>query len=137
MIRTIVLWALVLAVGAFVLEWLQYQYLVRVFSRDLYVACIATAFALGGVWLGTRLVSRGHAGPFEPNLAARKALGLTGQEMKVLEQLAAGRSNKEIARVLGVSPNTVKSHVANLFAKLEVARRTQAVGKARDLHLIP
>jgi DNA-binding CsgD family transcriptional regulator len=83
------------------------------------------------------LVARRDAGAFEPNLAARKALGLTGQEMKVLEELAAGRSNKEIARTLGLSPNTVKSHVANLFAKLEVGRRTQAVGKARDLYLIP
>ena len=137
MIRTIFLWALVLAFGAFILDWLQYQYLVRVFSRDLYVACIATAFALGGLWLGAWLASRGEATPFEPNLAARRALGLTGQEMKVLEHIAAGRSNKEIARTLGLSPNTVKSHVARLFAKLEVGRRTQAVGKARDLHLIP
>ena len=65
------------------------------------------------------------------------SLGLTGQEMKVLEKLAEGQSNKEIARILGLSPNTVKTHIANLFAKLEVARRTEAVAKARDLHLIP
>lgn len=62
---------------------------------------------------------------------------MTGQEIKVLERLAAGRSNKEIARDLGLSPNTVKTHVGNLYAKLEVSRRTQAVGKARELSLIP
>ena len=55
----------------------------------------------------------------------------------MLERLAAGQSNKEIARTLGLSPNTVKTHVANLFAKLEASRRTEAVNKARDLHLIP
>lgn len=137
MTRTIVLWALALAVGAFLLQWLEYRYVVHAFSRDLYVAIIGTAFAIGGVWVGWKLSSRKAPGPFERNLAAQKSLGLTGQEMKVLERLAAGQANKEIARTLGLSPNTVKTHVANLYGKLEVSRRTQAIGKARDLHLIP
>ena len=72
-----------------------------------------------------------------PNTAALASLGLTGQEVKVLERLAAGQSNKEIARSLGLSPNTVKTHIAHLFEKLAVSRRTQAIGKARDLQLIP
>ncbi|WP_372785745.1 response regulator transcription factor [Phenylobacterium sp.] len=137
MIRTIVLWALVLAGGAFALQWLEYQYMARAFSRDIYIAVIGTAFAAGGVWLGWKLTSRAAPAPFALNAAAQASLGLTGQEMKVLEHLAAGQSNKEIARTLGLSPNTVKTHIANLFAKLEVARRTQAIGKARDLQLIP
>ena len=137
MTRTILLWALVLALGAFALQWLQYQYLVRVLPWQVYVGLIGTAFAAGGVWVGWKLSSRAAPAPFVLNLAAQASLGLTGQEMKVLERLAAGQSNKEIARSLGLSPNTVKTHIANLFAKLEVARRTQAVGKARDLHLIP
>lgn len=137
MTRTIVLWALVLAGGAFTLQWLEYQYVARVFSRDIYIAIIGTAFAAGGVWAGWKLASRTAPEPFERNLAAQASLGLTGQEVKVLERLAAGQSNKEIARTLGLSPNTVKTHIAHLFAKLEVARRTQAVSKARDLRLIP
>ena len=55
----------------------------------------------------------------------------------MLERLAAGQSNKEIARTLGLSHNTVKTHISNLFGKLEVSRRTQAISKARDLRLIP
>ncbi|HET9160948.1 MAG TPA: response regulator transcription factor, partial [Caulobacteraceae bacterium] len=78
-----------------------------------------------------------ESGPFEPNLKAQAALGLTGQEMKVLGLLVTGQSNKEIARALGLSPNTVKTHLANLFAKLSVNRRTQAIGKARELGLTP
>ena len=136
MVRTVLLWALVLAAGAFALQWLEYQYLVRVFSRDIYIAIIGVAFAAGGVWVGWRLTARPAPGPFERNTAALAALGLTRQELKVLERLAAGQSNKEIARTLGLSPNTVKTHVANLYAKLEVGRRTQAVSKARDLQLI-
>lgn len=136
MIRPILLWAAVLAVGAFLLQWLEYQYLARTVPGDIYVALVGAAFAVGGVWLGWRLSAK-PAGPFEPNAAAMASLGITRQEARVLQQLAAGRSNKEIARVLGLSPNTVKTHVANLFAKLEVVRRTQAIGRARELRLIP
>ena len=137
MTRTIILWALVLAGGVFLLRWMDYQYLGRLFSREIYVAVIGTGFAAGGVWVGWKLTSKAAPAPFARNTAAQASLGLTHQEMKVLERLAAGQSNKEIARTLGLSPNTVKTHLANLFAKLEVARRTQAVSKARDLHLIP
>ena len=134
---TILLWALILAVGAFALRWMEFQYLARVFSWQVYIALIGTAFAAGGVWVGWRLAARSAPAPFQPNAAARASLGVTGQEMKVLEQLAAGRSNKEIAQALGLSPNTIKTHIANLFAKLDASRRTQALAKARDLQLIP
>ena len=137
MIRTILLWALVLALGAFALQWLEYRFVARAFSWQIYVGLIGAAFAAGGVWVGWKLAARARPESFQRNDAALAALGLTGQEVKVLERLAAGRSNKEIARDLGLSPNTVKTHVANLYAKLEVSRRTQAIGKARDLALIP
>jgi len=137
MIRTVLLWALVLALGAFALQWLEYQFLARAFPWRIYAALIGVAFATGGVWVGWTLAARGRPETFQRNDAALAALGLTGQEVKVLERLAAGRSNKEIARDLGLSPNTVKTHVANLYGKLEVGRRTQAIGKARELALIP
>jgi DNA-binding NarL/FixJ family response regulator len=137
MTRTIVTWALVLAAGALALQWLQYRFLVRTMPQEVYVAVIGLAFAVGGVWVGWKLSARTAPGPFARNVAVIASLGLTGQEVRVLEALAAGQSNKEIARSLGLSPNTVKTHVGNLFAKLEVSRRTQAVGKARELQLIP
>lgn len=133
----ILIWALVLAAGAFALQWLEYRFLARALSSEIYVGLIGLAFAAGGVWVGWKLNARKPPGPFERNTAAAAALGLTRQEVKVLERLAAGQSNKEIARALGISPNTVKTHAANLFSKLEVSRRTQAVRKARDLHLLP
>jgi NarL family two-component system response regulator LiaR len=136
MIRTVILWAVVLAAGAFALQWLEYQYVAMRFSREIYVGIIAVVFAAGGMWLGWRLSSRPR-GVFQKNAAAIAALGLTRQELRALELIAAGQSNKEMARTLGVAPNTVKTHVANLFSKLEVSRRTQALAKARDLSLIP
>ena len=137
MIRTILVWALVLAVGAFALQWLEDQFLIGHVAWRTYAGLIGVAFAAGGVWVGWKIAARARPETFQRNDALLASLGLTGQEMKVLERLAAGRSNKEIARDLGLSPNTVKTHVANLYGKLEVGRRTQAIGKARELALIP
>jgi DNA-binding CsgD family transcriptional regulator len=137
MIRAVVPWALFLAVSAFALQWLQSRYLLHAMPLELYVALVGVAFAIGGVWLGFRLSAHKAPAPFQRNAAAVASLGLTGQELHVLDRLAEGLSNKEIARRLGLSPNTVKTHLSNLFGKLEVRRRTEAISKARDLLLLP
>ncbi len=137
MVKSVAIYGLVLGAGAFVLQWLQYQYIARVFAPEIYIGLIALAFTGLGIWAGVRLTPKAVKGPFERNEAALKALGLTEREVRVLELLAAGSANKEIARDLDISPNTVKTHVANLFLKLEVQRRTQAIQKARELGLIP
>jgi DNA-binding NarL/FixJ family response regulator len=137
MIRTVVVYALALAAGVFALQWLQYNYFVRTFPVEIYVVLIAAGFAALGVWAGMRLARRPASTTFEKNEAAIAALGITQREHTVLELLAAGKSNKEIAQKLGVSPNTIKTQVASLYQKLEVQRRTQAVQKARELALIP
>lgn len=137
MIRTVILYALALAAGALLLQWLEYNYFVRAFSTEIYIALIALAFAGLGVWAGMRLARRPASATFEKNDAAIASLGITLREQDVLALLAAGKSNKEIAQKLGVSPNTVKTQVASLYQKLEVQRRTQAVQKARELALIP
>lgn len=137
MIRTVATAGLVLALGAFALTWLDLQQATRRLPPELYVAIVAVVFAAGGLWLGWRIAARRLGPVFVRNDAAVRSLGLTGQEMKVLDALATGCANKEIARRLGLSPNTVKTHLANLYAKLEVTTRTGAVGRARDLGLIP
>ncbi len=137
MVKSVAIYGLVLGAGAFVLQWLQYQYIARVFAPEIYIGLIALGFTGLGIWAGVRLTPKTIAGPFERNEPGLKALGLTEREVRVLELLAAGSANKEIARELDISPNTVKTHVANLFLKLEVQRRTQAIRKARELRLIP
>ncbi len=135
--RLIVLYAIALAAGAFLLQWLEYKLFVRQFSVEIYVVLVASGFAALGVWAGLRLARRPAAAAFEKNTAAIASLGLTNREQEVLALLAAGKSNKEIAKKLGVSPNTIKTQVASLYQKLDVQRRTQAVQKARELALIP
>lgn len=138
MARTILLYALALGAAATLLTWLQYRYLAHAFSTEIYIGLIALAFVALGVWTGSRLTPRLSAqGPFRRNEAAVRSLGLSPREMEIVEALASGASNKEMARRLGISPNTVKTHVSRVYEKLEVRRRVQAVEKARLLTLIP
>ncbi len=127
-----------LAAGALALQWMQYLYLARLHSLEVYLGLVAAGFMALGVWMGARLFRPRRAGEaFTRNALAIASLGISDREFEVLELIANGRSNKEIAARLGVSPNTIKTHVARLYEKLEVSRRIQAVQKARDLGLIP
>lgn len=134
--RTAILYALGLAAAAVALEQLKFRYAADQISTDLYVGLLALGFIGLGLWVGHRLTARKPRGPFERNRAAIASLRLTPRECEILDLLASGQSNKELARALGVSPNTVKTHLANLFAKLEVDRRVKAIEKARFLALI-
>jgi DNA-binding NarL/FixJ family response regulator len=131
----ILLYGLALAGAAAALQWLEYQVWARAHPVQIYLGLGAAAFLGLGVWVGARLFRTVHQ-PLVPNQAAKTALGITGREFEVLGLLAAGRSNKEIAQRLEVSPNTVKTHIARLYEKLGASRRTEAVRKARELGLI-
>lgn len=138
MARVIVLYAVLLAIGVTALNWLEYRYLARAFSTELYIGLIAAGFIVLGAWIGSRLTPR-RAGPAEPfvrNDAAIRSLRLSRREVEILDALASGESNKELARRFGISPNTVKTHVARIYGKLGVQRRVQAIEKARLLAVI-
>jgi DNA-binding CsgD family transcriptional regulator len=137
MVRTILVYGLILAAGAFALQWLQFGAIARTYPTEIYIGLIALAFMGLGVWAGAKLFRRPAAQAFETNMRAMTSLGISDREFEVLQQLAAGRSNKEISAKLNVSPNTVKTHVANLYGKLEVKRRTEAVLRARELGMLP
>lgn len=138
MARTILLYALALALGATLLQWLEYRHVTRAFSTEIYIALLALGFIGLGIWAGRRLTPAPPSGdPFERNEAAIRSLGLSPRECEVLELLASGQSNKEMARTLSISPNTVKTHIARVYEKLEVDRRVTAIEKARWLALIP
>ncbi|MDQ3144184.1 MAG: LuxR C-terminal-related transcriptional regulator [Pseudomonadota bacterium] len=137
MAPTVTLYALALAAAVGTLEWLEYRYVTRAFSTEIYIALLAAAFIVLGIWVGRQLTPRSRPAIFERNQIAIRSLGLTPRECEILDQLASGQSIKEMARALGISPNTVKTHVARVYQKLEVARRVPALDKARALALIP
>jgi DNA-binding NarL/FixJ family response regulator len=134
----VALYGALLAAGTFALGWLDFQRLTRAYSFDVFVTLIALAFLVLGAWLGARLFQNKPApAPFDGNPKALETLGISPRELAVLQELAAGRSNKEIAIKLAVSPNTIKTHTAKLFEKLGARRRTDAINRARELGLLP
>jgi DNA-binding CsgD family transcriptional regulator len=135
--RLILVYGVALAGIAFLLEWLEYRQAMRVHSSDFYVVAIAVLFAALGIWVGHRLTPAARDSAFVPNVRALDTLGISARERDVLVLIAGGNSNKSIARCLAISPNTVKTHVANLYEKLNVASRTQAVRKAQALDILP
>jgi two-component system, NarL family, response regulator LiaR len=137
--KTILIYGLAMAILIFALKYLEYRLVVRDLSTEFYVGIIAVFFTGLGVWAGLRLTSRKVIliGPeFVFNEGELHRLGISKREHEVLELMAKGLSNQEIADKLFVSLNTIKTHTSNLFLKLEVSRRTQAVQKAKELRLI-
>ena len=137
MIRFVAHYAIALALAAVLLEWLRFRHVTRIDSTEIYIAILAAGFIALGIWVGRRLTPQPRPAEFERNDAAIRSLGLTERECEILGQLASGQSNKEMARTLGISPNTVKTHVSRVFEKLEVQKRVAAIEKARWLAIIP
>lgn len=140
MCKQLALYGLLLAAGTLALQALEYQLLARTHTGELYVFWVAAGFLAVGVAAGVRLVDhrpKGEAGESHGNPQAQVSLGISPRELTVLQELAAGYSNKEIASRLNVSPHTVKTHVTRLFEKLGAYRRTEAIRKARELGLVP
>ncbi len=126
-----------IAFASFLLAWLEYRHATRLFSTEIYIVLIAVMFAGLGIWIGNRLTPRTKPDAFERNESALASLGITSREYDALCILEEGGTNKAIARSLDISPNTVKTHLAHLYEKLQVSTRTQAIRKAKSLQLIP
>ncbi len=138
--RTVIFYGLTLAVLVFLLKYLEYRLFVRDLSIEFYVGLVALFFTGLGIWAGFKLTRKQVVivGPeFILNESELQRLGISKREHEVLELMAQGLSNQEIGDKLFVSLNTIKTHSSNLFLKLEVNRRTQAVQRAKELRLIP
>jgi two-component system, NarL family, response regulator LiaR len=132
------------------LRWMELKYLLYEHAFEVYAVFIAVVFLVLGIWLSKKLtrpkvktaimekiIYRDATLPFEINQQMADELGISSREMEVLQLMAGGYSNQEIAAQLFVSPNTVKTHLARLFEKLDVGKRIQAIEKAKRLGLIP
>ncbi|MBI1769697.1 MAG: DNA-binding response regulator [Bacteroidetes bacterium] len=118
----------------------EYRYYIHDLSIEFYVGGIAILFSALGIWAGLKLTRKKviTASPdFVLDETQMQKLGISKREHEVLQLMAQGLSNQEIADKLFVSLNTIKTHSSNLFLKLDVSRRTQAVQKGKALRLIP
>ncbi|MBL7876136.1 MAG: DNA-binding response regulator [Cyclobacteriaceae bacterium] len=138
--RTILFYGLTLASLVFLLKFLEYRFIIRDLSLEFYFGIVAILFTAIGIWAGLRLTRKRvviATSEFILNESELLRLGISKREHEVLGLMAQGFSNQQIADKLFVSLNTIKTHSSNLFLKLEVSRRTQAVQKAKELRLIP
>lgn len=159
--KAAIIYSISLAFLLFLLKWLELRFIIFDHSFEIYVGFIAVIFTALGIWLALKLskpkpdsyrvetvvvekevfVTRNENLPdpagFVPDASLISQLELSKRELEILGLLAQGHSNQEIATELFISVSTVKTHNQNLFEKLDVKRRIQAVEKAKRLNLIP
>ena len=148
--KATIVYSISLAFLLFLLKWLELRFIIFDHSFEIYIGLIAVIFTALGIWLALKLskpkietvvvekevyVQRNENFVLDTSLVAQ--LELSKRELEILNLLAQGHSNQEIAAKLFVSLSTVKTHIQNLFEKLDVKRRIQAIEKARSLNLIP
>lgn len=138
--KTVFLYGVLLALLLVVLRVTEYNFYIKRLSIEFYIGLVAIFFTALGIWVGLKLTRKKVImvrSEFVFNQKAQEQRGISKREIEVLELMAQGLANQEIADKLFVSLNTVKTHSANIFSKLEVNRRTQAIQKAKQLSLIP
>jgi NarL family two-component system response regulator LiaR len=148
--KQIIIYGIALAAVTLLLKWLEMRYVLADQQMETYAGLIAVVFTVLGIWLALKLrkpkvqtvivekqVYLATPAGFTLNENELKRLNLSRRELEVLQLIAEGLSNQEIADKLFVSTNTVKTHSAQIFEKMEVKRRTQAVDMGKKLSLIP
>jgi DNA-binding CsgD family transcriptional regulator len=155
--KATIIYSVSLAFLLFLLKWLELRFIIFDHSFEIYIGFIAVIFTALGIWLALKLsrpkvetvvvekevfVTRNENLPdrqagFILNTSLISQLELSKRELEILSLMAQGHSNQEIAAKLFVSLSTIKTHNQNLFEKLEVKRRTQAIEKGKRLHIIP
>lgn len=131
----------------FGLEWLQWNFLIADTALDLYIGLIAVVFTLLGMWVATQLIKPKtvfvekqnqfqRPAKFIVNQVELERLNLTNREYQILQLLVQGDSNADIANQLFLSISTIKTHVSNLYIKMHVKNRFQALTEAKRLQIV-
>jgi two-component system, NarL family, response regulator LiaR len=148
--KLVILYGASLAGILLLMKWLEYQFVIIDHSFEVYIGAIALIFTGLGIWLAIKLakpktetvivekqifISKPSKG-FIPDEGMLLKTGISRREWEVLELMSRGLSNQEIADQLFVSVNTIKTHSSNLFLKMDVKRRIQAIEKAKKLGIL-
>jgi DNA-binding CsgD family transcriptional regulator len=147
--RHIILYGMILAMLVFALKWLQWKFVLVDNAIDIYIGAIALFFTILGIWVASHIMKPKvetlivekeivvqQPETFALNTTALQQLNLNSREYEVLQLLAKGHSNADIAADLFLSVSTIKTHVSNLYFKMDVKSRTQAITKAKQLKII-
>ncbi|VXC18207.1 Helix-turn-helix transcriptional regulator [Flavobacterium sp. 9AF] len=147
--KTVIIYGISLAILLFFLKWLELRYILFDHSLEIYIGTIAFIFTSLGIWLALKLskpktktiivekeIFIEKKESFQLNESLINKFELSTRELEILNLMAKGNSNQEIADIIFVSLSTVKTHNQNIFEKLDVRRRTQAIEKAKRLQII-
>jgi len=147
--KEFLIYGISMALVLLLLKILEANFIVFNYRLDFFIGAIAIVFTVLGVWLAlklvkpkvvTRIVEKEvyieNQAKYEIDQKVIKELGISKRELDVLNLMAQGLSNDEIAGKLFISLNTVKTHTSNIFVKLDVKRRTQAAEKAKRMKII-
>jgi len=148
--KEILIYCISMALLLFLIKWLEAHFIIFDYRLDFFIGAIAIVFTVLGIWLALKLVKpKVEIRIIEKEVYIDKPttqteisqkeiekLGISKRELDVLNLMATGLSNEEIAGKLFIGLNTVKTHSSNVFLKLDVKRRTQAVEKAKRLNII-
>jgi len=147
--KEILIYCISMALLLFLIKWLEARFVIFNYRLDFFIGAIAIIFTVLGIWLALKLVKPkvetliiekefyiDNSNQTEINLQEIAKLGISKRELDVLNLMATGLSNEEIAGKLFIGLNTVKTHSSNIFLKLDVKRRTQAIEKAKRLNII-
>ena len=121
----IIIPTIIIAVSGLLLAILKYNYFSGILSIEVYLGFVAVLFVLIGLFFGNKIEGKKEKTPkINSDL-------LSTREKQVLSLMAIGRSNKQIADELHLSLSTIKTHTYNMFSKLNVKNRSEAVYMAR------
>jgi DNA-binding NarL/FixJ family response regulator len=145
--RQIILYGIVLGGLLLSMQFFRYRLLFMQHAESMYTGVVALVCCAVGIWAGSKVANHWKKKPegsteqlVSPHVTPEKALAdrnITPREYEVLQLIAQGLSNQEIANTLFISLSTIKTHNQSLFVKLDVKRRTQAIERARALRVIP
>lgn len=104
---------------------------------EIVIAVVAIVFFAIGIYISNKSLRKDSAGASSAIDPAKiEELGISKREYEILVKISEGLSNKEIAESLFISESTIKTHISNLFSKLDAKRRTQAIQKAKEFHIL-
>ncbi len=148
--RSTILYTVLLAILLFLIRWLELRFIVISYALEFYIGSVAILFTALGIWLALKLsrpkvntvvvekeIYLPRPPEFTLNEKELEKTGLSSRELEVLQLMAEGLSNQEIAAKLYVSLSTIKTHSSKVLEKMDVRRRTQAIDKAKKLNIIP
>ncbi len=134
--KTILIFGLLILALLLLFQFSKYAVISGNLKVELIVAVIAIVFFFIGVYINKKSLKPNQSESAEINHNKIKDLEISSREYEVLLHISEGLSNKEIGEKLFLSESTIKTHVSNLFLKLNAKRRTQAVQIAKAYKII-